>query len=130
LIDRIKGSSAPVIVVNMWATWCEPCKEELPDFLRVRAQHQGVELILVSTDFESELPAAQRFLADRGVDFPTFVKEGSDMEFIDAIDPRWSGALPATLIYQRGGKLVQFVEGRISYEMLERVVSGVLKSSS
>jgi len=47
---------------------------------------RGLRLVLVSGDFETDREAAVRFLAEQGVDFPSFLKEGSDMEFIDGLE--------------------------------------------
>ena len=50
------------------------------------------------------LAAAQRFLAEQGVDFLTYLKQGADMAFIDSLDAGWSGALPATVLYDGSGR--------------------------
>jgi thiol-disulfide isomerase/thioredoxin len=113
-----------VVLLNIWATWCNPCREEFPHLVRLRRElaAQGFSLLLVSADFENQLPKVADFLADQGVDFRTYWKVGSDAEFIDGIDPRWSGALPATFVYDRGGTLRDFWEGDLSYDgFLERL---------
>jgi thiol-disulfide isomerase/thioredoxin len=131
LTARINGSAAKVVVVNAWATWCEPCKDELPEFLRFRRDFaaRGVELVLISGDVESERESALTFLKTLGVDFETYRKTGGDMEFIEALHPEWSGSLPATIIFGAGGKREWFVEGIASYEQLERESLRVLGES-
>lgn len=124
---RIVGSSSKVVVVNAWATWCEPCKEELPEILRFRRDFaaRGVELVLISGDVDSERDAALAFLKSIGVDFESYRKTGSDMEFINTLHPDWSGSLPATIIFA-AGKRAWFVEGVVTYEQLERETTRVL----
>jgi len=116
-VERSRGS---VVLVNVWATWCTPCREELPDLLRLQREcgANGFRLILVSADFASQRPAAAALLASQGVTFPTFVKAEGDQGFIDGLDPRWSGALPASLLFDREGRKVAFWEGKASYEEL------------
>ena len=128
ILAAVRERAAPATVVNVWATWCAPCREEFPEILRLstRYRERGLDLVLVSTDFE--VRTAQRFLADQAVSEPSFLKEGNDMEFIDTMNPRWSGALPATFVFDRRGTLRFFREGKTTYEELEREVLEVLES--
>jgi len=127
-VERSRGS---VVLVNVWATWCTPCREELPDLLRLQREcgANGFRLILVSADFASQRPAAAALLASQGVTFPTFVKAEGDQGFIDGLDPRWSGALPASLLFDREGRKVAFWEGKASYEELLGKVKPLLDGS-
>ena len=130
LLDVVRRSEADAVLVNVWATWCIPCWEEFPDLLRLRRTYhdRGLELILVSGDFPSEIDQVEAFLAEHGVDFETYIKTGDDMEFIDTLEPDWSGALPATLVYDRRGEKRRFWQGRATYEELERAVLPILES--
>ncbi len=132
VLAAVRAPGANVVVVNVWATWCIPCREEFPDLLRLRRSYRdrGLRLVLVSGDFPSERDAALGFLAEQGVDFPTYLKEGGDMEFIDTLDKRWSGALPATFVYDSSGTLRHFREGKTSYADFETMVQGVLAQGS
>jgi thiol-disulfide isomerase/thioredoxin len=122
--EVVKAARGNVVLLNVWATWCHPCREEFPYLVRLQRElgAQGFELVLVSADFENQLPQVVEFLAGQGVDFRSYRKVGSDAEFIDGLDPRWSGALPATFVYDRSGTLRDFWEGDLSYEgFLERL---------
>jgi thiol-disulfide isomerase/thioredoxin len=124
-VDEARGN---VVLVNVWATWCEPCRHEFPALLRVRRElaSNRFKLILVSADFADQLPQVDQFLAQQGVSFPTYVKSQDDMEFINALNPRWSGALPATFLYDSTGKLRDFWEGEASYDVIARKVGALL----
>jgi thiol-disulfide isomerase/thioredoxin len=131
ILEAVREPGPGVVVVNVWATWCLPCVEEFPDLIRLRKNYlgKGVKVLLVSADFHSERDGALRFLAEQGVDFETFLKDGDDMKFIEALCPAWSGAMPATFLYDSKGRLVHFREGKITYEILEREVRTALKRS-
>src|SRR5271157_3637265 len=120
VLDAVKRARGQVVLVNLWATWCEPCKEELPALLRLNRELRGsgFKLILVSADFPDLRPQVERFLADQGVDFPTFLKAEADDRFIDGLERRWSGALPATILFDASGARRQFWEGKTSYDAL------------
>jgi len=71
----------------------------------------GLRLILVSADFASQRPDVEAFLGRQGVVFPSFVKAQGDQEFIEGLDRRWSGSLPASLLFDRRGKRIAFGGG-------------------
>lgn len=131
VLTAVKEPGARAVLVNVWATWCVPCREEFPDIVRVYRdlEDRGFRLVLVSGDFDTELPAVQAFLADQGVDFPTFLKEEDDMKFINTLSPEWTGALPATFLYDGNGTLREFWQGKASYETLTEKVSALLNES-
>lgn len=128
VLDAARAAKAKAVVVNVWATWCVPCREEMPDLLRLRRDYaeRGVALLLVSGDFASERAQAAAFLTAQGVDFPTYLKTGDDMAFINTFDPQWSGALPATFVYDGDGRRRHALLGKTSYAQLEAKVLEVL----
>jgi thiol-disulfide isomerase/thioredoxin len=128
LQQAVRAGGARLVLLNVWATWCVPCREEFPDLMRIRREYRerGRRLVLVSADIDSQIPAAKRFLAGQGVDFLTYLKQGADMPFIDSLDARWSGALPVTLLYDQTGKQLWFHEGRTTYDSLKTRIEGAL----
>lgn len=128
LLREVRRPGARAVVVNVWATWCAPCREEMPDVLRVyrELRERGVRLLLVSADFPEAREEARAFLSRAGVDFPTYLKSGDDRAFIDGLDPSWSGALPATFVYDATGKLRHSRVGKSTYaELRERVLEAL-----
>ena len=132
VIAAVAASEAKTIVMNVWATWCGPCREEFPDLMQLREAYagRGLELVLVSADFDDRHEAALAFLDEQGVDFPTWIKTGDDMEFIDTLNPEWGGTLPATFVYDSDGRLRAFWEGKASYEQMEERVLPFLEESN
>ena len=132
LREVVRAGGSRVVLLNLWATWCVPCREEFPDLMRLRREYRerGLRLVLVSADIDSQIPAAKRFLAEQGVDFLTYLKQGADMPFIDSLDARWSGALPATLLYDGAGRQLWFHEGKTSYDSLKTRIDQALAPPS
>jgi thiol-disulfide isomerase/thioredoxin len=130
--EAIRKPGARAVLVNVWATFCEPCREEMPDLLRVfRArQARGLRLLLVSAADEDARAEAQRVLAGWGVDFPTFIKTGDDMDFINGLDPRWTGALPASFLFDGKGKLRQFWPGQVTAAALGPTIDELLQTKA
>jgi thiol-disulfide isomerase/thioredoxin len=119
-----------VLAVNFWATWCVPCREEMPALVAAgrRFSGEGVDIVLVSADFSSALPAVDRFLRGFRVPFPCFLEESEDPQtFIDAVDPRWGGELPHTVVYSRAGARLISLSSRQTREDFEFAFRKALK---
>ena len=126
LIALAKGR---VLLVDFWATWCDPCRAEMPELVRLAARYQarGLQLATVSCDEPEQEAGAVAFLEKNGAPAPHYVKRAaSDDKFIDAIDPKWSGALPALFLYDRQGRLVKSFIGETEMAALEAAVKRLL----
>jgi thiol-disulfide isomerase/thioredoxin len=132
IVAAVRASGAKATLVNVWASWCQPCREEFPDLVRLarELEGRGFRVVFVSADFAGDLPNAKAFLAEQGVSDPTYVKTGDDMQFIDTLDPSWSGALPGSFLYDGAGRRVRSWEGKASYDSLRARVLPVLDSAS
>ena len=100
--------SEKVYVVNFWATWCGPCVKELPYFEDLKEEYNGkeVETILVSIDWETNLtrkliPFLQKNEIKKKV---ILFDDPKANDWIDKVDPSWSGAIPITLVMSKDGK--------------------------
>jgi thiol-disulfide isomerase/thioredoxin len=96
-----------VVLFDFWATWCEPCREELPRLSKLSGElnGRGLVLITVSADEPEQEKDAIGLLRRTGVTGAAYVKRArSDEDFINFIDPKWSGALPALFLYDRTGR--------------------------
>ncbi|WP_296377974.1 TlpA disulfide reductase family protein [Winogradskyella sp.] len=116
-------------VVNFWATWCAPCVKELPYFEKLNEEYKDkdVELLLVSLDFPRQYETKLKpFLKEKQLKSKVVCLDDVDQNrWIPAIDTKWSGALPATIIYK--GNKRQFYEKSFTYEELEKEVQQFLK---
>ena len=118
-LSQYKGN---VVLVNFWATWCPPCREEIPAFIQVRdsLHDQGFEIIGVALDeggAKVVLPFAQEF----AISYPLAIGD-------QAVTQRYGGirGIPASFLVDREGKIVQKYVGAIDAQTLENAVRAVL----
>lgn len=126
LIASAKGK---VVLVNFWATWCKPCRAEMPalEKLAEKLKPRGFELITISNDEASKQPLALKALAEYGISRPTFWrKTADDDKFCDAIDAKWGGVLPALFLYDRSGKKVKSFFGETPVPTIEAAIRKLL----
>lgn len=120
LQERIKNGKDSTYVVNFWATWCAPCIKELPHFEKLATEHKSEKLavLLISLDFKSKLESnVIPFVERKNLKNEVFLlNESNPQEFIDRIDPNWSGSIPATLFIKNEKR--KFVETEFTYEQL------------
>ena len=131
-IDAWKQADTDTVrVINFWATWCAPCVAELPSFEKLNREYASrkVEVILVSNDFKKQVETkvkpfvAKKKLKSRVV----FMDESNPNNWIDRVNPDWSGAIPATLIIANKKAKYLFFEKQLTYEELEAAVRSVLE---
>jgi thiol-disulfide isomerase/thioredoxin len=130
LAAAIAKQKGRVVLVNFWATWCVPCREEFPDLVRLEKAYRarGLSILGVSIDLAKDLPAVEKFLATTRPDFPNYRKAsgGDDQDFIEFVDPKWGGELPFSVLYGRDGKKAAVLSGKQSYAAFEKAASGLL----
>lgn len=131
LAQLLESSKGEVLVVNFWATWCGPCREEFPDFVRLHGEkaNAGLKVVAISMDEPEDEKAALQFLGDQGVEFSTYLRGFDDFEkFVNVIDPEWSGALPTTFIFDKSGKLAFRRVGKTNFEELIEEIAPLLRN--
>ncbi|MGS2727196.1 TlpA family protein disulfide reductase [Psychroserpens sp. BH13MA-6] len=116
-------------VINFWATWCAPCVKELPYFEKLQATYNvaDVEVILVSLDFPRQIESKLKpFLEKHQLESEVLVLNDVDSNsWIPKVDENWSGAIPATIIYNKHKRL--FFEQSFTYKELETELQPFLK---
>jgi peroxiredoxin len=103
-------------LINLWATWCTPCMTELPHFVEIsrRYQTRSFEVITISMDKPDRIDGALRALKQRKVATTNYLTTITDTDdFAEALDARWDGPMPYTILVAPGGKIVHRVEGEI-----------------
>lgn len=125
----VAARKGKVVLVNFWATWCEPCRKEMPELAKmaVALKARGFELVTISADEPEDEKDAVAFLAKAQIQEPAYLKKvKNDDAFITQIDPKWSGALPALILYDRTGKKVKTWVGETDLKALEAEVKKLL----
>jgi thiol-disulfide isomerase/thioredoxin len=127
--DLLKGHRGSVLLVDFWATWCGPCREELPQLVALSAKldRRRFQLVTVSSDEPEQATAAAKVLVANKTPEPFFIKNvEDDSRFINSVDPKWSGALPALFLYGRDGKLVRSFVGEVEMTEVEAAIRRLL----
>lgn len=110
-----------IYVVNFWATWCAPCVKELPYFERIKQEYtnKNVEVLLVSLDFPKQVDKKLiPFINKNKIQSEVVLLDDVNEDvWIKAIDETWSGALPATIIYNKNKR--KFYEKSFDFETLK-----------
>ena len=104
------------LVVTFWATWCGPCRDEFPMIAALAKEYepQGLALVGVSLDEDTDLPLARKFLDETHPGFPNYrQKAGIDVDaFYQGVNPDWRGTMPQTDFYARDGHLARYFIGQ------------------
>jgi thiol-disulfide isomerase/thioredoxin len=128
VLERVHAPGARATLLNVWATWCTPCREEFPAIVALaeRRRADGLRVLFVSADFDDQAEQARTFLASHDAPRPWLMKSGPDMAFINGLEPRWSGALPLTVVYDSKGTPVEYWEGAADSTRFEAAVAPLL----
>ena len=114
--DLLKNNSDKLRLINVWATWCGPCVTEFPDFITMNRMYRGrdFEFVTISADEPTKKEKALQFLKKKQASNTNYIFNIDDKyKLIEAIDPKWQGALPYTILVEPGGKIVYAKQGPI-----------------
>lgn len=124
-IQTISQWSGNVVVVNFWATWCTPCREEIPEFIEAQKKFRDQGLIFVGIAIDQE-DKVKMFSKEFGINYPVLIGSLSTWSLLEAAGNRHS-ALPYTVVINRSGEIVETFLGRVNLNKLEKRVIPLLK---
>ena len=125
----LASNKGNVLLVNFWATWCSPCRAEMPLLVQLERTHRsrGLRMVTVSCDEPEDQLKAGQFLAQHQVLQPAYLKRAAeDEKFIDFVDGKWSGALPALFLYDRSGRLAGSFFGETEIAVVDQAIRKLL----
>jgi thiol-disulfide isomerase/thioredoxin len=117
-----------VVVLNFWATWCPPCREEMPEFVRLQQELEGRGLRFVGVAIDDPAEVAD-YLKAHPVNYPILIGGEGAPEWADRLGNRLS-ALPFSAVFDRVGRLVHTQTGIFDREQVLEVVRPLLEASA
>lgn len=121
------------LLINFWATCCDPCRDEFPDLVKIDHEYRphSLDFITISLDDFSEIKTlVPKFLGSMKATMPAYLLNVPDPEpAITAVDPRWSGSLPATFLYNAKGEVVYKHFGRVDPNELRAAIDKLVKKT-
>lgn len=125
LLKRNTKDGRPLLV-NFWATWCDPCREEFPDLVKINDDYgdRKLSFVAVSLDDVADLQSVvPKFLDEMKATMPVVLLNVNDPEpAIKLVDAAWDGQLPATFLYDKDGQVVFRHFGRINAKDLRDAI--------
>jgi len=125
LLSRDGHDTRPLLI-NFWATWCDPCREEFPDLVKIDADYGAKKLnfVAISLDDVSDLgTAVPKFLKEMNASMPVVLLNVNDPDpAIKMVDVAWDGQLPATFLYDKDGQVVFKYFGRLKPDQLRAAI--------
>jgi thiol-disulfide isomerase/thioredoxin len=129
LKSLIKPSGKPFLV-NFWATWCDPCREEFPDLVKIGADFKDkIDFITISLDDLAEIKTGvPKFLAEMKSEMPAYLlKSQNEDAAITSVSKTWSGGMPFTILFNEKGEIAYSKEGKFKPEVLREEIEKLVK---
>ena len=125
LIDNRNGK---VLLLNIWATWCPPCRIEIPDLVKLSDNYYNVvDVVGISIDYSEDLEQKiLPFLKKNNVSYVNYISNfRKDEDLINFLHKKWNGVLPASFIYASNGDLLHYIEGKKDYDYFKEMIEKI-----
>ena len=124
---RLADYKDKVLVVNFWATWCPPCRTEIPDFIKFQNEFadKGVQVIGIDFMERPDRERLQKFIDKYGINYPIVFGKPAEMQKV-AVAMDGVFGLPVTKFFDRQGNLVNNHVGGITIKRLKAYVAPIL----
>ena len=123
--ELLANPSKKLRLINVWATWCGPCIIEYPELVNLQRMYgnRNFEFISISADKPDQSEQALEFLKSRYSAVQNYIFDSDDKyALIEAIDPKWNGALPYSMLIEPGGKIAYSVQGSVDLLQLKKKI--------
>lgn len=125
IANVLKNHTDKLRLINLWATWCGPCVAEFSDLVTMNRLYRdrGLEFVSISADDPANKDKALKFLQRKQASGTNYIYSGDDKyKMIEAVDPKWEGALPYTVLVDPDGKVVYAHQGAIAPDELRKII--------
>ncbi|HEU5231470.1 MAG TPA: TlpA disulfide reductase family protein [Terriglobales bacterium] len=121
---RLADYQGRIVVLNFWATWCAPCKEELPRLGKIASHYadRNVAFILASIDEQKKEPAVREYVSEHGIKLPVFT--GASVDLLEQL--AGVNIVPATLVIDEKGEIIRAINGEAREEDVKEAVDWLL----
>ena len=119
-LSSFKGK---VILLNLWATWCGPCKAEIPAFVELQEKYRDKGLVVIGYDLDDPVDKARAFAAEYKINYPVLLGEGKE-DLQEAYGPIWG--IPSTFVISRDGKVCKKHIGIAPKKVFEDEIKALL----
>ncbi len=125
--QSLSQSRGRIVILNFWATYCVPCRKEMPDLAAIQNEYAalGLQVIGASTDTAGDREKVLRFIKETKINFPVWIGATA----ADMIRFGLGGALPGTVIIDREGRIVKIISGVVNQADLKKEIDRMLASA-
>lgn len=120
----IKPNGKPILI-NFWATWCEPCREEFPDLVKIHNDYKDkIDVVIITLDDLAEIDRdVPKFLTEMKATMPSYLlKTTNEDAAIASVSKEWQGGLPFTILFDEKGATAYFKQGKFKTETLRGAI--------
>jgi thiol-disulfide isomerase/thioredoxin len=121
-----RNDSPNLRLINVWATWCAPCVEELPEFVTINRMYRKrkFEMITISLDDPNERDAVLKRLREKHVSSTNYLYDSDNRDQLaEALDKQWPGPVPYTILVAPGGKVLYRKHDTIDPLELKKIIA-------
>lgn len=122
--QALEKYAGKTVVLNFWASWCEPCREEMPELSQLHTEYKDRNVVVLGMAIE-DVAAVNDFLKETRVSYPLFAADMQGMEIATSLGNN-KGVLPYTVIIKPDGTLAKTYFGRITKPLLEQTLKTLM----
>ncbi len=122
--QALKNYAGKIVVLNFWATWCAPCREEMPELSKLHSTYQNQNLVVLGVAVD-DVAAISDFVKETKVSYPLFAADMQGMELATNLGNDKS-VLPYTVIIKTDGSVAKTYFGRVTQQLLEKTLKTLL----
>ncbi len=122
--QALKQYAGKIVVLNFWATWCEPCREEMPELSKLHDTYKNKNLVVLGVAID-DVGAVSNFVKETKVSYPLFAADMQGMQYATNLGND-KDVLPYTVIIKTDGTVAKTYFGRVTQHLLEETLSKLL----